>query len=273
MDPDHSDTVWGVGQQRDKYQLLNNSRFYVLVMSILVSITIFAWLRLQIPSDQLFFIRVQQVFGLLCVLYWYVALIISPVGYVVGKQRMRHIEFARRAIGVSAAYFALLHGSVALWGQLGGIGQLTYLPPLFKWSLLGGLFALVILLVMAATSFDKVVKFMTFKHWKLLHRLVYIGGILAVLHIWTIGTHLAYTNIQWTAFVALVTLSGLETFRGVTLFAKKHLEFQSKDYFITLFVSVWLLWVVLIAAIPTLVQNYHSRHNGHSSTTHNEVKQ
>lgn len=262
-----------MGQQRSEYQLLNNSRFYVLAISMLLSVATFAWLRLQIPSDQLFYIRVQQVFGLLCVLYWYAALVISPIGYIVGKQRMRHIEFARRAIGVSAAYFALLHGSVALWGQLGGMGQLSYLPSLFQWSLAGGLVALVILLIMAATSFDKVVKFMTFRRWKLLHRLVYIGGILAVLHIWSVGTHLAYVNIQWATFTALVVLSGLETFRAVTLFAKKRPEFQSKDYFVTLFVSIWLLWIVLIAAIPTLVQNYHSRHDSHSNNTHSEVAQ
>lgn len=262
-----------MGAQHVDYKLLSNSRFYVLVSSVLISIAVLAWLRLQISSDQLFYIRLQQVFGLLCVMYWYVALVISPIGYVIGKQHVRHLEFARRAIGVSAAYFALLHGTVALLGQLGGVGQLTYLPSLFKWSLLGGLIALIILLIMASTSFDRVVKFMTFKRWKLLHRLVYIGGILAVLHIWSIGTHMAYTNIQWAAFVALVVLSGLETFRATTLFAKKHPEFQSKDYFVTLFVSIWLLWVVLIAAIPTLIENYHSRHDDHSNTTHTEAVQ
>lgn len=250
--------------QKHVYSLFSNSRFYILLSSVLLSIAVVSWLRLQISSDQLLYIRTQQAFGLLCVIYWYIALIISPIGYVIGKQRIKHVEFARRAIGVSAFYFAFLHGGIALFGQLGGIDELQYLPSLFKWSLLGGAIALAILGIMAATSFDAVVKFMTFKRWKWLHRLVYIGGIVAMLHIWTIGTHLAYSGVRWVAFVALVILSGLETYRTVTLFARKRLEFQSKDYFITLFLSIWLLCVVAIAAVPILVQNYHSRHDGHN---------
>lgn len=260
-------------KQKYTYSLLNNSRFYILASSILVSIAVFSWLRLQIPSDQLFYIRVQQVFGLLGVIYWYIALIISPIGYVIGKQRIKHIEFARRAIGVSAFYFVVLHGAIALFGQLGGVDQLQYLPSLFKWSLLGGLVAFIILGIMAATSFDAVVKFMTFRRWKWLHRLVYLGGIVAMLHIWTVGTHLAYSGIQWAVFVALVVLSGLETYRIVTLFARKYPEFQSKDYFITLFGSLWLFWVICIAATPSVVENYHSRHSGRNNPQHSQEHQ
>lgn len=241
-------------------KLLNNSRFYVLAMTFFLSLTVAAWLRLEIANDQLFYIRLQQVFGLLCILYWYVALIISPLGYLIGKQRLSHLAFSRRAIGVSAFYFAALHAVVALWGQLGGPGQLQYLPSLFQWSLLAGTLALAILLIMAATSLDKVVQFMTLRRWKWLHRLVYAGGILAVLHVWSVGTHLAYSGVQLAAFAALVVLSGLETFRAVKLFVKKYPEFQSKDYFATLFLSIWLIWIVLIMLIPALVQNYHSRH-------------
>jgi sulfoxide reductase heme-binding subunit YedZ len=254
-----------------KYRLLNNSRFYILAFSVLLSTAVFSWLRLQIPSDQLFYIRAEQVFGLLCVLYWYVALVISPIGYVIGKQRMRHIEFARRAIGVSAFYFALLHAVVALWGQLGGLGQVHYLPSLFKWSLLGGGIALGVLFIMAATSFDRVVRFMTFRWWKWLHRLVYAGGILAVLHIWTIGTHLAYTNVQLAALIALVVLSGLELFRVTTLLNRNYFHFAKPEAF-TMFLSMWLVVVGLILVTPKFVHNYHSRHvsHEHAPASHNQ---
>src|SRR5690606_14648817 len=97
---------------------------------------------------------------------------ISPTGYVVGKHRTKHIEFARRSIGVSAFYFASLHGGIALWGQLGGFDQLKLLPDLFRWSLLSGAVAYAVLFVLAATSFDKVVSYLTFKWWKWLHRII-----------------------------------------------------------------------------------------------------
>lgn len=199
---------------------------------------------------------------MLAILYWYFALVISPIGYVIGKQRMKHLEFARRAIGVSAAYFAVLHASVALWGQMGGFSELMFLPPLFQWSLVAGALALLVLLVMAATSFNKVVSFMTFKRWKLLHRLTYAAWILVVLHVWTIGTHLAYTNVQWAAFVALILLCGLELYRSIKLLNEKYLHLNKPEA-VTLFGSCWAVVSVAILLLPMFVQNYHSQHTDH----------
>lgn len=261
-----------MNMNKQQYSLLNNSRFYVLAFSLLLSTVVFSWLRLMIPSDQLFYIRTQQVFGLLCIVYWYIALIISPIKYVVGKDRIKHIEFARRAIGVSAFYFALLHAGVAIWGQFGGIAQLQYLPTLFKWSLIGGTFGLFVLMIMAATSFDKVIGFMTFRKWKWLHRLVYAAGILVILHIWSIGTHLVYTHVQIAAFIALFILSGLELYRVTKLISAKYLHF-GKAGAVTLFISMWVMVSFLVASIPSLVQNYHGRHDDHKGSQHTEHNQ
>lgn len=242
--------------------LLSNSRFYILATAFFVSIIIASYFRITIPSDQLFYIRTGQIYGLVAIALWYLVLTVSPIGYVVGKQRIRHLSFARRALGVSAAYFALLHFGVALWGQLGGPSQLQYLPSLFKWSLAGGGVALIVLLLMAVTSFDKVIKFMTFRRWKWLHRLGYIGGILVVIHIWSVSTHISYSGVQIAAFMALVVLAGLETFRNVTLLVKRYPEFSSKEYFATLFVSIWVVLIALVLLIPVVVKNYHvERHS------------
>lgn len=253
--------------------LKDNSRFYILASTVLLSIAVVSWLRISIAGDRLFYIRTEQVFGLLCLLYWYVAMIISPLGYVIGKQRMKHVEFARRAIGVSAAYFAALHTVVALWGQFGGLGQIGQLPSLFRWSLLGGLAALVVLLLMAATSFDKVISLMTFRRWKWLHRLVYLGGVLALLHVWSVGTHLAYSGVQIAAFAALVVLSGLEAFRLVTLFTRRVQEYSGKISFTVLFVVLWVIWIEALWSVPLWIDNYHtSRHSGHDHSLEVEVE-
>lgn len=258
--------MMGVMAKDKSYRLLNNSRFYVLASSILLSAAVFAWLRLQIPGDQLLYIRAQQVFGLLAVIYLYIALIVSPIGYVIGKHRTKHLEFARRAIGVSAFYFALLHGGIALWAQLGGISQLQYLPDLFKWSLVAGAFAFSILLILAATSFDKIISFMTYRKWKWLHRLIYIGCVLVIFHIWSVGTHLAYANIQIIALLSLIILLGLESFSTVKQLNSKHLRLD-KIEMNTLFVAVWTVAVVLVLMIPSFVPNYHNRHGNHRAST------
>ena len=247
---------------RTPHSLLTNTRFYILATSILLSIAVAAYARLQLPSDQLYTIRLEQLFGLFCIVYWYVALAISPLGYVIGKQRTKRLEFARRAIGVSAAYFATLHTAVAFWGQLGGFGSVTLLPPLFKWSLAAGVVALFILLIMAATSFDKIVTFMTYGKWKWLHRLVYLGFILVVLHVWTIGTHLAYPAMQWVSLAALLTLSGLELYRTTKLVNKTYLHFDTTDT-MTLFICLWIIVGSIIICLPLFVPNYHSNHTEH----------
>lgn len=252
-----------------QYSLFLNSRFYVLLSSVLLSVLVLSVLRLTIADDQLYAIRTQQLFGMLCLIYWYIALIISPLGYALGKQRMRHIEFARRAIGVSAFYFAALHGAVALWGQLGGIDQLQFLPTLFQWSLAAGATALAVLGVMALTSFDVVVRFMTYRKWKWLHRLVYGAWLLVVIHVWSVGTHLAYTNVQLAAFAALALLSGLELYRIVGSLTTKKLHL-SKTEFVTFFMAVWIAALALILTIPVVIQNYHSRHTEHGSSSHSE---
>lgn len=246
----------------ERVPLLGNLRFYILVFSVLLSVVIVAWYRLTIESDQLVAIRTQQTYGFISLAFWYVALIVSPLGRVIGRRRINRLEFARRAIGVSAFYFALLHALVALVGQLGGISQLQYLPELYLWSLGSGLVALIILSIMTATSFDRVVRFMTYKRWKLLHRLVYAAGIVALLHVWMIGTHLAYTAVQIIGFLAIIVLLWLEIYRLVVSWSQKTLKLE-KDLVFVIALSVWSLVSVGVGMLPNVIDNYHSRHETH----------
>lgn len=251
-----------------KHSLLINSRFYVLAVTLLVSVGVFAYLRITIQDDQLLAIRTQQVFGFLSLVYLYIALIISPLGYVIGKEKVQHLAFARRAIGVSAFYFAALHGAVALFGQLGGISNIGNLPEIFKWSLLFGAITLFILGLMALTSFDKVVRLMTFRKWKWLHRFVYAGSVLIILHVWMVGTHLAYSWVQIIAVVAIGLLLALEFFKLTRTLNRKYFKLSRSEAG-ALYLTIWAIVMGIMLAIPVLVQNYHSRHTEHVSIVRN----
>ncbi|HUS26108.1 MAG TPA: ferric reductase-like transmembrane domain-containing protein [Nevskiaceae bacterium] len=244
--------------------LHNNSRFYILVWAVLGSIGIACWLRLRLPGDQVYYIRTEQTFGLVSICLWYVALVLSPLHRVVGDRAwMKHLLFARRAIGVSAAYFALLHTSISLWGQLGGLDGIALLPPLFKWALGLGVLALLQLSIMAGTSFDKVVAFFTYPRWKIIHRFSYPAGVLVILHVWLIGTHAASLAVTLAGFVALAFLFGLEAIRGGQTLAKKFAS--ARAYRLELTVALWVAALSLLAAMPLAVSNYHSRKH---STVH-----
>jgi sulfoxide reductase heme-binding subunit YedZ len=259
-----------IGKTKTIPYLLQNTRFYILAFTIISSLFAASWLRTHIASDQLFYIRTEQVFGYASMLCWYIALIISPLAALVGKNGvMLGVIFARRAIGVSAAYFALLHVTVATWGQLGGLKGLALPPGTFRTSLLLGVVALVILCIMAATSFNKVVVFMTPKRWKWLHRLGYIGGVLVILHVWLIGTHVAYVDTRIIAFVLLAILFGLESFRVASSLAKRYKELATLDVRLTIFICLWLLLMGLLLALPRLTTSYHSEHHAvHSGSGH-----
>jgi sulfoxide reductase heme-binding subunit YedZ len=245
--------------------LPNNNRFYILTFSLLLSVGTLCWLRMQIVSEQLFYIRTEQVFGFISIAYLYLALIISPLKRVVGQPRwMKNLEFARRAIGVSAAYFAFLHAAVALWGQMGGFAGLGSLPERFTWALAFGLIALVVLFLMAATSFDTVIKFMTFRKWKWLHRFVYSACVLIILHVWMIGTHVAYSWVQLATFIPLSLLFALEAWCIVSKLSDRHPWLKAKDYAITIALCGWAVASLLLLLLPALVENYHSEHHsGH----------
>lgn len=245
-----------------------NSRFYILASSFALSLLVAASLRLHIVSDQLYYIRLQQLFGYLCIIYWYSALIISPLGRIYkNKAVMGLLQFSRRGLGVSAAYFALLHVFVALWGQLGGLSGALLLPDWFLWSFAFGSIGLLTLSLMAITSFDKVIAIMTFPRWKWLHRLGYIGGIFVLIHIWMIGSHMSYVGFRSVIFVMLAFLLFLESLRISSLLAKKYKPFQQDR--LEFGIAMWLVAVTILFVTPSLIGNYQDRHNA-QQPAHNQ---
>lgn len=171
-------------------RLLANSRFWILAVAVTLSVNIAGFTQLMVPAGSLQTIRIEQIYGFLSLLFMYVAILASPLTKVFpnmpGKEGYLH---ARRAIGVSAFYYAALHVYITFFQQLGGFGGITYLNQTYSISLLGGVFAFGVLFIMAATSLDWIVSTMGYKHWKLLHRLVYIASLAVLLHIMLIGPH------------------------------------------------------------------------------------
>lgn len=242
--------------------LTQNLRFYILIKSVLLSLLVLAWLRIQIPADQLYIIRLEQVYGFISTIYLYGALMISPVMLLrLSDGAKRQLKFSRRAIGVSAAYFAVLHSAVALWGQIGGIDRLAFLPAKLAWSLGAGGAVLLILVIMAATSFDKIVTAMTFPWWKWLQRLGYAAALLLVLHVWLIGTHLAYSWAQWLGVIALAVLFGFESYRlSQSLSRRFH---AGRVVLIGIFIALWVASTAALVLMPRYLKNYHSdQHSG-----------
>ena len=87
----------------------------------------------------------------------------------------------RKPLGLFAALYAGLHfATFAIWDYRLNLG-LIWAEILNKPFILLGLVALIVLLLLAATSFRSARRLLG-KAWQWLHRLVYAAGILALLH-------------------------------------------------------------------------------------------
>lgn len=197
--PDSNNSSW-LGR------LVSNNRFWILALAVTGSVIIAGFVQLQIPDTTLQSIRIGQAFGFLSLALLYLAMLISPLTKVFTKLPGRAaLVYARRAIGVSAFYYAVLHVYITFFDQLNGFGGIAYLNPIYGWSLLLGIFALGVLCTMAATSFDWVVAKMGYRQWKVLQRLVYAASIAILVHLLLIGSHFA----NGATFLGIVTYAAV----------------------------------------------------------------
>lgn len=137
--------------------------------------------------------NVTRWYGFAALGYLYVTLIISPWVFLFPNFPFhKELAVARKPLGQGAFVFALLHGLAALFGSLGGIKGLFFLPNSYVASLGFGLIALIILTILEITSLTWFVAKLGGRRWKFIHRFVYLAGLLTVMHVLLIGSH--YNN-------------------------------------------------------------------------------
>lgn len=201
---------------------LSNIRFYVLVISFFISILVFSQIKWTTNGISQI-VDLDQDFALTSIICLYLTLLAGPFCY-----RFKAFPFrsqylkSRRALGVSAFYFALLHTYFAFFDQLQGFSGLGFLDNKYLLALAISFMALIILSLLALTSFDWAVEKLKFKNWKMLHRLVYLAGILILVHVLLLGTHFSNLSdlIPKISFLALAFLLVLEAPRLDKILAK-----------------------------------------------------
>jgi len=151
---------------------------------LLVGLMPLAWLVLQTVQDQLganpaeALIRATGDWTLrgLCVV-----LAVTPLRNLLGWPELARF---RRMLGLLVFAYASLHLLSYAWFDMGfdvadTLQDIVKRP--FIWL---GFSAFVILLALAATSFNRAVRWLGGRRWQWLHRGVYLVAVLAVLHCW-----------------------------------------------------------------------------------------
>ncbi|HVX23897.1 MAG TPA: ferric reductase-like transmembrane domain-containing protein [Candidatus Saccharimonadales bacterium] len=165
-------------------------RSYIALGVLLVTLETWWWASVNYSGTQLFATRLEEVYAWLALglLIWAVTIgpLYSALPRLPGNSLMRD---GRRLFGVGAAWFATLHVSIAYAALFHWANPLD-LPRIYQQSFLFGITALMVLLAMAGTSFDRAFHGMGV-WWFRLHRFVYLAVGFSLLHAFLIGTHAA----------------------------------------------------------------------------------
>lgn len=161
---------------------------YVAMATLLVAIEVWWWSSVTYGGSNVSAIRAQEVYAWLSLSCLLLAVSIGPMlrlfPAIPGKGLWRD---ARRLIGIAAATFAVLHVGIAYIDLFQAPNPLT-LADIYKKSFGLGVTALLILIAMAVTSFDRAFFGMGI-WWFRLHRLVYVALLAVGLHAFMVGSH------------------------------------------------------------------------------------
>lgn len=221
-------------------------RFYIGIATILVTFEVWLWASSSYAGTSLFSIRLAEIYAWLATICLTIAVSIGPTFKVFKNLPGRRQFFdSRRLLGVSAAWFATIHTLIAYIALFKAPNPFS-LPSAYQRSFAAGLVALIILLAMAFTSFDKAFKGMGV-WWFRLHRFVYVAVGLTLLHAFLSGTHATYRPVVFVLGALTTFILGMHVYIGLT----------RRPF------SKWQLAMVSLSAIAlALIFNYGFKQGG-----------
>ena len=141
-----------------------------------------AWLIIRAAMDQLGANPAEAVIrstGLWALRWLWLTLAITPLRDIAGLPALLR---CRRAFGVSAFLYALVHFLAYAWLDKGLVWDDIVRDVLKRNFILVGLLALLLMAPLALTSFNRAVKALGGRRWQMLHKLAYAVALLGLLH-------------------------------------------------------------------------------------------
>jgi sulfoxide reductase heme-binding subunit YedZ len=162
---------------------MKDLRFSKLLLFIngLVPLVLLLWdvYRKQVGANPLEF--VTHTTGMLTLVFLMITLALTPVRKITG---LNWIVKFRRMVGLYAFFYGILHLVTYLWFDrffnlrsiAGDVAQRPFIAI--------GMAAFFLMVPMAITSTNKMVKRLGGKRWAMLHKLIYLAGTFGVIHFW-----------------------------------------------------------------------------------------
>ncbi len=153
----------------------------VIFINSLVPLVLLLWdvYRNRVGPNPLEF--ATRTTGMLTLIFLCLTVAVTPLRKIFGVNSI--VKF-RRMIGLFAFFYGALHLLTYIWFDrlfnLISVGQDVARRPF----ILIGMIAFILMVPLAITSTNKMVKRLGGKRWARLHRLVYVAAIAAVVHFW-----------------------------------------------------------------------------------------
>ena len=174
----------------------------VIFINSLVPLVLLLWdvYRKQVGPNPLDF--ATKTTGMLTLIFLSLTVAVTPLRKIFGINSL--VKY-RRMIGLFAFFYGSLHLLTYIWFDrlfnLKSVGQDVVRRPF----ILVGMTAFFLMVPLAITSTNKMVKRLGGKRWARLHRLVYVAAIAGVVHFWMLVK--SDTSLPLTfAFIALFLL-------------------------------------------------------------------
>ncbi|MBI3627517.1 MAG: ferric reductase-like transmembrane domain-containing protein [Candidatus Sungbacteria bacterium] len=226
---------------------LSYIRYIVLTGSIILAAVLFLSLvsGSSLPASS--YLKLDRLYGLIAVSFLYLALLATPLtqAWPTIPYRVVYVK-ARRAIGVSAFFFGLLHALISFFVLLGGYSGLFFLNSTSALAIALGFLQLLILAILASTSFDSMVRKLGTR-WKQLHRLVYIAAFSILIHAIILGSDIGdwSNSISQVFYIAVIFLFALEDLRIFGYLKRKFPTF-SRRLLLAPCILVYLVFSILL---------------------------
>jgi sulfoxide reductase heme-binding subunit YedZ len=151
--------------------------------------------------------------GLLSLIFLLLSLTTTPVGRITGWTWLTQV---RRTLGLYAFFHALAHFAIFfVWDRALSVGS-TLSEMLVRPYLTVGITGLLLMVPLAVTSTNRMIKRLGGARWKRLHRLAYVAAIAGALHYYM----LVKADVRQPIAFAIV-LTVLLGYRAAAYFAKR----------------------------------------------------
>jgi sulfoxide reductase heme-binding subunit YedZ len=180
---------------------------FVLFINGLVPVILLLWdvYRKRVGANPLEF--VTRTTGMLTLVFLIITLAVTPLRKITGANWL--VKF-RRIVGLFAFFYGAIHLITYIWFDrffnvrsiVGDVGQRPFIAI--------GMMGFFLMVPLAVTSTDKMVKRLGGKLWIKLHRVVYVAGVLGVLHYWMLVK--SDTRLPLTFAFILLLLLGYRLF-------------------------------------------------------------